>query len=835
MPMRPRLLHVDDSAPESASLTPEGDGIERDPFRIETEFDDVRLILRRWHSMRPASGGLPQYEEIALGSIGRFADELAVVRRLEGGQPTILRAGPRFEAIVGTACIGRTTSSLTAVHAISVGEALEAACEAASPAMVLSRALVDGMVSTVETLALPLACRWSGDYFLLFLRPRRSQLNLARLLINATHEGIIALSAIERNGAIRDFSILSINDAAAQHLGSRADQLQFTLLSEALAQPGLSPALAHFREAAQKRRTTTFELEYGIEDRRVSLQVGVAVADDILAVTLTDIGELKARETLFRSLFDENPVPMYVRDASGENFLNVNEAALRLYGFDRDAFFARGLAGLRLDADVTRQPSGETSCRHVAADGRVLDVVEYTRDIVVDNAPATLSTIVDVTERKRAEEHVTYLALHDPLTGVANRTLFTRELERAAGQGNPFAVLLLDLDDFKVVNDTLGHAAGDALLIEVTTRLRKILRGSDIVARLGGDEFAVLLPGAASRTVIDRLASRLIGDIAKIRTIDGAEVSITASVGAALSPNDASGTESLLKCADLALYRAKNSSKGQLRFFEPEMDSQVRERRALEMELRGADIEKEFELHFQPIFAVQTGQLRGFEALLRWNSPKRGMVSPAVFIPLAEETGMIHELGRWVVAEACRQAAGWPERLVVAVNVSPVQFRRGDLVTNIGEALARSRLTPTRLEIEVTESVLLADTEANLAILRRIRELGARIALDDFGTGYSSMSYLRRFPFSRLKIDRSFIREIGGSPESLAIVRAIIGLGTSLGIDTTAEGVETVEQLNALRQENCGELQGFLFSPPVASAKVGDIIDAFFERPSQVA
>ncbi|MDH6231400.1 diguanylate cyclase (GGDEF)-like protein/PAS domain S-box-containing protein [Mesorhizobium soli] len=833
MPMRPRLLHVDDRAPESASLVPEGDGNERDPFRIETEFDDVRLILRRWQSMRPAAGGLPQYEEIALGSIGRFADELAVVRRLEGGQPTILRAGPRFETIVGTTCIGRTTTSLPAVHAIAISEALEAGSEAASPAMVLSRALVDGMVSTVETVALPLACRWAGDYFLLFLRPRRSQLNLARLLINATHEGIIALSAIERNGAVRDFSILSINDAAAQHLGSRAEQLQFTLLSEALARPGLS--LAHFREAAQSRRTTTFELEYGIDDRRVSLQVGVAVADDILAVTLTDIGELKARETLFRSLFDENPVPMYVRDASGENFLNVNEAALRLYGFDREAFFARGLAGLRMDAEVTRQPSGEASCRHVAADGRVLDVVEYTRDIVVDDAPATLSTIVDVTERKRAEEHVTYLALHDPLTGVANRTLFTRELERAAGQGNPFAVLLIDLDDFKVVNDTLGHAAGDALLIEVTTRLQKILRRSDIVARLGGDEFAVLLPGAASRPVIDRLASRLIGDIAKIRNIDGVEVSVTASVGAALSPNDASGTENLLKCADLALYRAKNSSKGQLRFFEPEMDSQVRERRALEMELRGADIEKEFELHFQPIFGVQSGQLRGFEALLRWNSPKRGMISPAAFIPLAEETGMIHELGRWVVAEACRQAASWPERLVVAVNVSPVQFRRGDLVANIGEALARSRLTPTRLEIEVTESVLLADSEANLAILRRIRDLGARIALDDFGTGYSSMSYLRRFPFSRLKIDRSFIREIGGSPESLAIVRAIIGLGTSLGIDTTAEGVETMEQLNALRQENCGELQGFLFSPPVASAKVSDIIDAFFEPPSQVA
>lgn len=838
--MNLRLPHSDlapaDLAPESASPAPESYGVERDPARLATEFDDVRLILRRWQSVRPASGGLPQYEDIALGSIGRFADELAVVRRLDGGQPVILRAGPRFQAIVGDICVGRATTELAAAHALAIGEALEAAREAESPRLTLCRALVDGMVSTVETLALPLACRWQGDYFLLFLRPRRSQLNLARLLINATREGIIALSAIERDGAIRDFSILSINEAAASHLGAQADLLQFTLLSEALVGPGLSHALDRFREAAKHRRPISFELEYALEGRQVSLKVGVAIADDILAVTLTDVGELKARETLFRSLFDENPVPMYVRDGGGAKFLNVNDAALRLYGHDRETFYAQGHAGLCADAaDMVRQPTGEASCRHVAADGRVLDVVEYTRGIVVDNAPATLSTIVDVTERKRAEEHVTFLALHDPLTGVANRTLFTRELARVSALGNGFAVLLIDLDDFKVVNDTLGHAAGDALLIEITRRLQKLLRRSDLVARLGGDEFAVLLPGASSRAVVGRLISRLLDEIAGIRTIEGVEVAITASIGAALSPEDTADKDTLLKCADLALYRAKNSSKGSHRFFEPDMDSQVRERRALEMELRAADIEKEFELHFQPIFSVQGGQLRGFEALLRWNSPKRGMVSPGDFIPLAEETGVIDALGRWVVNEACRHAVTWPEGLVVAVNVSPVQFRRGELVANIGEALSRSGLNPMRLEIEVTESVLLADTEANLAILRRIRDLGARIALDDFGTGYSSMSYLRRFPFSRLKIDRSFISEIGGSPESLAIVRAIIGLGASLGIDTTAEGVETVEQLHALQKEQCGELQGFLFSPPVASNRVGAIIDAFFERPSQVA
>jgi len=824
MPMRQSLLLAERPLGGKPEHLANEEGAARELLHLPTEFDDVRLILRRWQSVRPATGGLPQYEEMALGSIGRFADEMAVVRKFDGDQPVILRAGSRFQAIVGDICIGRATAELSVAHALAIDEALSAAQEAGLPRLALCRALVDGMVSTVETLALPLACRWPGSYFLLFLRPRRSQLNLARLLINATREGIMALSAIKRDGTVRDFSILSINDAAAQHLDSQADLLQSSLLSEALRHSGLSHALDSFRRAAQMRRATTFELEYTRREMHASLQVGVAVADDILAVTLTDVGELKARETLFRSLFDENPVPMYVSDESGARFLNVNDAALKLYGYEREAFLARGAESLREHAAAPTQHGGETSQRHLTADGSALDVLEYTRSIVVDAAPATLSTIVDVTERKRAEEHVTFLAHHDPLTGVANRTLFTRELVRTARQDGAFAVLLVDLDDFKVVNDTRGHAAGDALLVEITTRLQKLLRRTDLVARLGGDEFAVLLPGAASRDVVNGLASRLLAEIAAIRRVDGVDVSVTASVGAALFPQDATDTESLLKCADLALYRAKNRGKGSCSFFEPEMDSQVRERRTLEMELRGADIEREFELHFQPIFAVQSGQLRGFEALLRWNNPLRGMVSPGIFVPLAEETGMIDVLGRWVAQEACRQAAGWPESLVVAVNVSPIQFRRGELVATIADALARSGLEPTRLEIEVTESVLLADTEANLAILRRIRDLGVRIALDDFGTGYSSMSYLRRFPFSRLKIDRSFIREIGGSPESLAIVRAIIGLGTSLGIDTTAEGVETLEQLHALQKEQCGELQGFLFSPPVAAAKVGAII-----------
>jgi diguanylate cyclase (GGDEF)-like protein/PAS domain S-box-containing protein len=572
--------------------------------------------------------------------------------------------------------------------------------------------------------------------------------------------------------------------------------------------------------------------------------VGVDVSDEILAVTLTDVRDLKQRELLFRSLFNENPVPMYVRDRSLPDFLDVNEAALRLYGYRREEFMARNLREIRADGEAETASDGgsevrQTISRHRTAEGQVLDVIEYASEIMVGNRPATLSTIVDITERKRAEAHVTFLAHHDPLTGVYNRTVFTRELEAAAGalaRGGPgFAAILIDLDDFKAVNDTFGHSVGDALLVEVTSRFRKAVGESDVIARLGGDEFAILLPAAESSAQVETLARRILQELAAIREIDGVQLSVGASIGCALAPRDATGTDELLKCADLALYRAKHAGKGAVSFYEQGMNRQHRERRALEAELRSARIEEEFEVHYQPIVEVASGRLRGFEALIRWRNPRRGMISPAEFIPIAEETALVDELGRWVLMEACRLAASWPDDLVVAVNVSPVQFRKGDLAETVDLALAASGLRPERLEIEITESVLLADTSANLATLSRLRARGIRIALDDFGTGYSSLSYLRQFPFSRLKIDRSFVREIDRSPESLAIIRAIIGLGKSLGIDTTAEGVETASQLETLRAERCGELQGFLFSPPVPQRDVRSLIGAFFDEPARVA
>ncbi|MDP3895969.1 MAG: EAL domain-containing protein [Mesorhizobium sp.] len=576
----------------------------------------------------------------------------------------------------------------------------------------------------------------------------------------------------------------------------------------------------------------------------MALQAGVATSNGILAVTLTDVRDIKARAALFRSLFDENPVPMYVRTADDGQFINANSAALELYGYTRDAFFGLDFADIVEPAGAPRMRRALVSANgamdnHRTSAGAKLDVIEYTTEVSVGNRAAILSTILDVTEQKRAEDHITYLAHHDPLTGMFNRTVFTREIQHLAARAQEpdfsFAVLLVDLDDFKIVNDTLGHAAGDWLLVEVARRLQGQLRKSDILARLGGDEFAILIPEIATRDEVADLAERLLAEVNGGHCFEGSILTVRASIGAAIAPLDGDDMESLLKSADLALYRAKHSGKGVFQFFEPEMDLRARDRRALEIELRNAEISKDFELYYQPIISVRTGQLRGFEALLRWNNPHRGMVSPADFIPLAEETGLIDELGRWVLREACRTAASWPDCLVVAVNVSPIQFRRGELVDVVSSALSEAGLAAERLEVEITESVLLEEIEANLVILRNLRALGVRIALDDFGTGYSSMSYLGRFPFSRLKIDRSFVRGISESRESLAIVRAIIGLGTSLGINTTAEGVETAGQLEMLRSEDCGELQGFLFSPPVRNADVWSIIDAYLDRPAAVA
>ena len=429
-----------------------------------------------------------------------------------------------------------------------------------------------------------------------------------------------------------------------------------------------------------------------------------------------------------------------------------------------------------------------------------------------------VGTHIDVTRRKEAERQIAHMAVHDALTGLPNRTLFwdrvAQQIASAKRYGGNFAVLACDLDRFKAVNDSFGHPAGDALLRTVAERLVAEIGDRGTVARLGGDEFAVILCGGDYPRTASLVAQRIIEVVGKPFDLDGRAASVGVSIGIAVGPQDGMDADELFKNADIALYRAKAAGRNAFRFYETGMDAAVAARTLLELDMRNAVRRGGFLLHYQPIVHLASGAVGGFEALMRWQHPLRGAVSPAEFIPVAEESGLIVALGTWALQEACREAARWPGDLRVAVNVSAVQFAQPGLEQSVVAALSSSGLPSHRLELEITESVLMGDADGAIATLHRLRALGVRIALDDFGTGYSSLSYLRRFPFDKIKIDRSFVREVA-HPDTAAIIRAIVGLGKQLGASITAEGVETNDQLEGVRREGCTEVQGFLFSKPL--------------------
>ena len=681
--------------------------------------------------------------------------------------------------------------------------------------------------------------------------------------------------------------------------------------------------------------------------------------------THEDITESKRRETSFRLLFDNNPLPMWVYDFETLQFVAVNDAAVAHYGYSREQFLALTVADIRPPEDrerVTRQvrdhrglQSGEQIWRHRKADGTDIEVAIYSRalryegrtavlvavrditeqrkaeverdraraflDTVIENVPMTIfvknardqrymlvnraaeelwgvsrgdvigknahdlfptatadaivardkellvsrnkllhsthrvempnndsrlvtsrriailghddepqyliGVIEDVTERARSEERIVHLAHHDALTDLPNRALFREQLDQAlarVGRGELLSVLYLDLDLFKHVNDTLGHPVGDALLKEVADRLRGCVRGIDSVARLGGDEFAVIQASITEPSDAAALAVRIGEAIRAPYLLDGHEVMVDVSVGIAIAPIDATERDELLKNADMALYAAKGAGRGVYRFFEPEMNERMQSRHELERDLRQALAGGEFEVHYQPIVNLRDNSISGCEALLRWNHPTRGMVESDAFISIAEEIGLIKPLGDWVIRTACATAAAWPENIRVSINLSPAQLKADNLMPIVLRALTDSGIAASRLDFEITESVLMKDTFATLHTLHRLRELGARIAMDDFGMGHSSLSYLLSFPFDKIKIDRSFIRGVPNGGNALAIVRAAASLANSLEMATIAEGVETERQLETVRTLRCPEMQGFLFSPPRPAAEIARLL-----------
>jgi diguanylate cyclase (GGDEF)-like protein/PAS domain S-box-containing protein len=577
--------------------------------------------------------------------------------------------------------------------------------------------------------------------------------------------------------------------------------------------------------------------EQKLADGRVVLIDERMTEDGSIIGLRVDITELKQREASFRLLFDGNPVPMIVCALDDERILSVNDAAIQHYGYERAEFEKLTLGSLQaLESDppwAGDRTSDEQAARtwtHVKADGTLIDLAIYSRHLVYNERPAVLLALMDITERKRAEARLAFLAQHDGLTGLPNRNLLRQQMDEMLMQcrrsAEQVALLVLGLDNFKSVNDTLGHGIGDKLLRGVAKRLRSTLREKDTVARLNSDEFAIAQSGQTRPEDAVVLARRLLEAISEPFMLDGHSVVIGATIGIAMAPTDGDDSEKLLKHADMALSRAKTETRGMFSFFEAGMDARAQSRRKIEIDLRDAIQNDVLRPYYQPLVDLSTGRITGLEALVRWPHPERGMISPAEFIPIAEETGLINALGGLMLRRACADAARWPDKVRVAVNLSPAQFRVGNLLSIVIDALKQSGLPPKQLELEITETLLLEKSSHVLATLHALRALGVRISMDDFGTGYSSLSYLRSFPFDKIKIDQSFVRGLAANRDAQAIIRSIVSLGKGLGVTITAEGVETEAELSCLRAEGCHEGQGFLFSRARPNAEIVELLRA---------
>jgi diguanylate cyclase (GGDEF)-like protein/PAS domain S-box-containing protein len=548
----------------------------------------------------------------------------------------------------------------------------------------------------------------------------------------------------------------------------------------------------------------------------------------------------------FQALFNSAPLPMWVYDRETLGFLAVNDAAVLLYGLSRDQFSSKTLFDIRPagDRDELREiidlggyEFEDRTWRHRKANGTTIEVNVYTQSVIYEDRSSALVTVIDVTKRRQIEAHVSHMAQHDAMTGLANRSLLQTKIDDAllsVRYGSRMALLCIDLDRFKEVNDSLGHAVGDELLRMTSERLLESVHVNDTVARLGGDEFAIVQCRINDPEDAILLADRIIEAVSRPFKIKGNDVKIGASVGMVLAPDQTSDADNILKMADAALYQAKSAGRNCYRVFDQQMSQSMRARRDLELDLRQAVQRHEFELHYQPIIDAKTFRICGAEALIRWHHPARGMIPPDQFIPLAEESGTITQIGEWVLRTACLDAVAWPPGVKVAVNLSARQFSNRNLVDVVMYALAESGLPPDRLELEITETSLIESAVQCLSTLRQFKNLGITIALDDFGTGYSSFSQLTMYPFDKIKIDKSFTQNVVGRTDCAAIVRAALTLAQGLDIETTAEGIETAEQCMLLRLAGVTSLQGYLFKRPRPLAEL-DFAEVFAKRGTEDA
>ncbi len=665
---------------------------------------------------------------------------------------------------------------------------------------------------------------------------RTAQARLADAL-ESSQEGVLVVDADDR--------IALANAQAASFLGVAPE-----LLKAGSPLSKLWPVLQNTIEAGRilRRQSDGEPEEVLLTDGRWLRVSQSATRDGGFIVVCSDITQSKEQKAHLRqtnlrldAALDNMSQGLCLFDAQSRLEV-VNRRFYEIFGLSRDLIapgveFQKILASSEAHENASETPAqllaeqAEFMKRHQAGthyyelnDGRVIASV-----CSPTSNGGWVATFEDVTERRQAEAKIMHMARHDALTDLPNRVLFREKMEQALSQGEKLAVLFLDLDRFKTVNDSLGHPIGDALLVAVTKRLQNAVRGTDMVARLGGDEFAIIQMGAEPSQASE-LAGRIIDTISEPFDIAGHQAVIGVSVGIAVAPADGEQPDHLLRNADMALYRAKSEGRGTHHFFQPEMDAQMQARHALELDLRKALLSGEFELYYQPIVDLGSGKVTSFEALIRWNHPTRGLVGPNDFIPVAEEIGLIVPLGDWVIKQACRDAVSWPGRLSVAVNLSAAQFRSPTLALSVVAALGASGLDAELLELEITETVLLQDDRSVVDTLHQIRALGVRISMDDFGTGYSSLSYLRSFPFDKIKIDRSFISELGKKDDCIAIIRAVARLGSNLGMVTIAEGVETQDQLEIVRAEGCTHAQGYLFSPPRPLSEVPQLLQGIRPR-----